>query len=70
MIKALLYGLLGGAAGGAVCFGIGYLILISVGIPEGAYFGVGVEPWNLPGTILGAATWIGIMVYTLRQKAH
>jgi hypothetical protein len=51
----ILYGFVGGAAGATICFGIGYLIVKTVGIPAGAYFGVGLEPWNLPGTILGVA---------------
>lgn len=67
-MKDLLYGLLGGAAGISVCFLIGFLIVRFVGIPEGAYFGVGLEPWNLPGTILGAATWGAIIWYTLKKR--
>jgi hypothetical protein len=67
-MKDLLYGLLGGGAGISVCFLVGFLIVRFVGIPKDAYFGVGLEPWNLPGTILGAATWGAIIWYTIRRR--
>jgi hypothetical protein len=67
-VSNLLYGGLAGLAGSAVCFGVGFLIVVTVGIPEGASSGAGVEPWNLPGTILGVAVWIAITVYALRKS--
>jgi hypothetical protein len=47
---------------------VGYLIVVTVGIPEGEMFGLGPEPWNLPGTILGIAAWILIVRWQLRRQ--
>ncbi len=64
-----LYGLLGGAASAAVCFTVGYLLTVHTDLfPEATHFGVGLEPWNLPGTILGLATWGAVVWYTLKKQ--
>jgi hypothetical protein len=67
-MKDLMYGALGGLVGAFVCFGIGFLIAATIGVPHGAYIGVGIEPWNLPGTILGAAAWVAVIWYTPRGR--
>ena len=67
-MRYLIRGVVGGTAGAAVCFGIGFLIVKLVGIPAGAYWGVGLELWNLPGTLLGATVWITIMIRSLRNR--
>lgn len=64
----LLYGALGGVIASIICYGIGYVMVILMGVPEGRYFGFGIEPWNLPGTILGLSAWGAIMFYRLRKK--
>jgi hypothetical protein len=61
-IRVLIVGFLGGAASMAVAFVVG-LIINSLFPPEGpAYFGIGLDARNLPGTILGVLTWIGIVL--------
>jgi hypothetical protein len=67
-MKHLLYGGIGGGAGYLVCLGVGFLIAALVGVPDGAQIGPGLQPWNLPGTILGAMTWGAIMWYTLKKR--
>jgi len=68
-LKGMLFGVVAGVAAGVVCFGLGYLVARAFGTPEGAYFGVGLEPWNLPGTILGLATFVGLIVYWAKKNA-
>jgi hypothetical protein len=49
--------------GALVMWGTGFAI-IAVFHPAGAnWIGPGLEPWNLPGTLLGLTIWIGAMVY-------
>jgi len=57
----VLCGLLGGVVAGALCFGVGFLLLL-LGVPNDGYIGVGFDSWNLPGTLLGVVAWI----YTIR----
>jgi hypothetical protein len=68
MLKLTLYAVLAGAAGMIVCLGVGFLVVSLHGVPDGASFGVGLEPWNLPGTILGAGTWLGITYLSFRKR--
>jgi hypothetical protein len=66
---ASLYLIGGVAAGMFVCFGTGFLIVTTFA-PVGAdHVGIGLEPWNLPGTLLGFAIWISFIVYGLRRTA-
>ncbi len=61
-IRDLIVGVLGGAAGMAVALGVG-LVINLLFPPDGpAYFGIGLDARNLPGTILGVITWIGIVM--------
>ncbi len=60
-MRAIAYGAIGGIVAGVVCFGTGFLIVTAIGVPEGSYFGVGIEPWNLPGTLLGAGVWFHML---------
>lgn len=67
-MRNFIWGVIGGMAGGAVCFTFGFLIVNLIGIPPGAYWGVGLEPWNLPGTVAGATVWLTIIIRRLRQN--
>jgi hypothetical protein len=61
-IRDLIIGFLGGAACMAVAFGVG-LVINLLFPPDGpAYIGIGLDARNLPGTILGVLTWIGIVL--------
>jgi hypothetical protein len=63
-MKGLAYGALAGIVAGVVCFGAGFLVVTAIGVPEGSSFGVGIEPWNIPGTLLGAAVWFHLLALT------
>ena len=67
-MRDLAYGVMAGVAGGAICFGVGYLLVVVIGVPQAKYFGVGLEPWNLPGTILGAVTWGAFLWYGSKRR--
>jgi hypothetical protein len=66
-LKEMLYGAVAGIAAGVVVFVVGILVAKTFGTPAGASFGVGFEPWNLPGTILGIATFVGLIVRRARK---
>lgn len=68
MLKLALLALLAGAAGMTVCFAVGFFIVWLFGAPEGAYVGIGFDPRNIPGTILGAGTWLGITYLAFRKR--
>jgi hypothetical protein len=65
-MKDIVFGAVAGLAAGTVCFGISYILSVRFA-PEGAYFGIGFQPWNLPGTILGLATFVGLIVWRNRN---
>src|SRR5207249_3826953 len=66
-MKGLAYGALAGIVAGIVCFGTGFLAVTVITVPAGSSFGVGVEPWNLPGTLLGLAVWFHMLALTRKR---
>jgi hypothetical protein len=50
-----------------VCWGTGWFLVKLIGSSETVYVGPGFDGWNLPGTILGAAIWIGAEVWSARR---
>ena len=68
MLKLTLWAALAGAAGMIVCFAVGFLIVVVIGVPKADGFGVGLEPWNLPGTILGALTWLAVTYFAFKKR--
>jgi hypothetical protein len=60
--------LLGLPAGLIVCWATGFLLVKIIGSPETVYVGPGFDRWNLPGTILGAATWIAAASWGARRN--
>jgi hypothetical protein len=60
--RDLIIGLLCGVACMAVALGVGFIINLLFPPDGPAYFGIGFDRRNLPGTILGVLTWIGIVL--------
>ena len=67
LLRHGLYSFVGAAAGLAVCFGVGFMIVLVFGSPPSGFIGVGFDRWNLPGTILGAAT-LWVIAFYLPEK--
>ena len=68
LLKDAAYGLIGAILGAMICWTTGFAILSFRNYPEAEYVGPGLEPWNLPGTLLGMAAWIGITLFGLRKN--
>lgn len=58
----------GGMFGITVCWGTGFLLVSIIGSSETVYVGPGLDRWNLPGTILGAAIWISATIWGVRRE--
>ena len=43
-------------------FAVGFVITLVFPSDDPAYFGFGFDARNLPGTILGLLTWVGIVL--------
>lgn len=69
-LRESLFSVAGVIVGMTVCFGTGFFI-VALFAPAGAdYIGFGLEPWNIPGTVLGIAIWIGATVYGMRRTVR
>jgi hypothetical protein len=62
IFRDFIVGLLAGAAGIFVALVIGLIINLLFPSEDPAYFGIGFDARNLPGTILGLLTFVGIIL--------
>jgi hypothetical protein len=66
-LKPILIMLAGTAVAWVACLGIGYVLLEMFSPPGLQYIGIGTEPWNLPGTIVGVVVFIASAVIAERE---
>jgi hypothetical protein len=69
-LKPILIMLAGTAVAWIACLGIGYALLKIFSPPGLQYIGVGIEPWNLPGTIIGVVVFIASAVIAGRDPGR
>jgi hypothetical protein len=67
MIRLFVIGFLGAVICMTVAFIVGIAIAMLFPVEEPAYFGIGFDSRNLPGTILGVLAWIGFALIMSRR---
>ena len=59
---------LGAALGLILCWTTGFVLVALFNPPGVEYVGPGFDHWNLPGTLLGLAVWLGASFYWMKKR--